>query len=91
MNTHTVTHIDDMVDTPFNGRSNYIVDFSKVGTSNQITFSVTPKLPKGIYAYEMNIELSSSVGYNVLLWGRLWWVRVQCVDEIQVLELGINE
>ena len=69
MNTHTVTHIDDMVDTPFNGRSNYIVDFSKVGTSYQITFSVTPKLPKGIYAYEMNIELSSSVGYNVALWG----------------------
>ena len=37
MNTHTVTHIDDMVDTPFNGRSNYIVDFSKVETSYQIT------------------------------------------------------
>ena len=69
MNTHTVTHIDDMVDTPFNGRSNYIVAFSKVGTSYQITFSVTPKLPKGIYAYEMNIELSSSVGYNISLWG----------------------
>ena len=69
MNTHTVTHIDDMVDTPFNGRSNYIVDFSKVGTSYQIAFSVTPKLPKGIYAYEMNIELSTSVGYNISLWG----------------------
>ena len=69
MNTHTVTHIDDMVDTPFNGRSNYIVDVSKVGTSYQITFSITPKLQKGIYAYEMNIELASSVGYNISLWG----------------------
>ena len=62
MTTHTVTHIDDMVDTPFNGRSNTIVDFSKVGNSYQISFSVTPKLPKGIYAYEMNIVLTSSVG-----------------------------
>ena len=69
MTTHTITHIDDMVDTPFNGRSDTIVDFSKVGSSYQIAFSVTPKLPKGIYAYEMNIVLTSSVGYNIALWG----------------------
>ena len=67
MNTHTATHIDDMVDTPFNGRSNYLL--LAFFTFSQITFSVTPKLPKGIYAYEMNIELSSSVGYNISLWG----------------------
>ena len=58
-----------MVDTRLNGRSNTIVDFSKVGSSYQIGFSVTPKLPKGIYAYEMNIVLTSSVGYNIALWG----------------------
>ena len=69
MTTHTVTHIDDMVDTPFNGRRNQILDFSKVGTSYQINFGVSPKLQKGIYAYEMNIELASSVGYNISLWG----------------------
>ena len=69
MTTHTITHIDDMVDTPLNGRSNNIVDFSKVGSSYQIAFSVTPKLPKGIYAYEINIVLTSSVGYNIALWG----------------------
>ena len=69
MNSHTITHIDDMVDTPFNGRSNTIVDFSKVGSSYQIAFSVSPKLPKGVYAYEMNIVLTSSVGYNITLWG----------------------
>ena len=69
MTTHTVTHIDDTVDTPFSGRSSTIVDFSKVGNSYQISFSVTPKLPKGIYAYEMNIVLTSSVGYNIALWG----------------------
>ena len=69
MNSHTITHIDDMVGTPFNGRSNTIVDFSKVGSSYQIAFSVSPKLPKGVYAYEMNIVLTSSVGYNITLWG----------------------
>ena len=68
-NTHTVTHIDDMVDTPFNGRSNNILDFSKVGDSYQINFNVTPKLPAGIYAYEMDIALTSSRGYNIMLWG----------------------
>ena len=67
-NTHTVTHIDDMVDTPFNGRSNNILDFSKVGDSYQINFNVTPKLPAGIYAYEMDIVLTTSRGYNIL-WG----------------------
>ena len=69
MTTHTVTHIDNMVDTPFNGRSYTIVDFSKVGTSYQINFSVSPKLQKGIYTYEMYIVLTSSVGYNIQLWG----------------------
>ena len=68
-NSHTVTHIDDMVDTPFNGRSNNILDFSKVGDSYQINFNVTPKLPAGIYAYEMDIVLTSSRGYNIMLWG----------------------
>ena len=69
MTTHTITHIDDMVDTPFNGRSNQILDFSKVGSSYQINFSVSPKLPKGIYGYEMDIVLTSLVGYNISLWG----------------------
>ena len=69
MNSHTITHIDGMVDTPLNGRSNTIVDFSKVGCSYQIAFSVTPKLPKGIYAYEMNIVLTTSRTYNIALWG----------------------
>ena len=69
MNSHTITHIDDMVDTPLNGRSNTIVDFSKVGSSYQTAFSVTPKLPKGIYAYEMSIVLTTSRAYNIALWG----------------------
>ena len=67
--SHTVTHIDDMVDPPFNGRSNNILDFSKVGDSYQINFNVTPKLPAGIYAYEMDIVLTASRGYNIALWG----------------------
>ena len=68
-NSHTVTHIDDMVDTPFNGRSNNILDFFKVGDSYQINFNVTPKLPSGIYAYGMDIVLTTSRGYNIMLWG----------------------
>ena len=91
MTTHIVTHIDDMVDTPFNGHSNNILDFSKVGSSYQINFSVTPKLPKGIYAYEMNIALTSSVRYNIALWGDCDGSGLQCVEEIQVLELEFNE
>ena len=66
-NTHTVTHIDDMVATPFNGRSNNILDFSKVGDSYQINFKVTPKRPVRIYAYEMDIVLTTSRGYNIML------------------------
>ena len=69
MNSHVITHIDGMVDTPLNGRSNTIVDFSKVGSSYQIAFSVTPKLPKGVYAYDMNIVLTTSRAYNIALWG----------------------
>ena len=55
-------------------RKNYIVDlptvdFSKVGDSYQIAFSVNPKLPNGIYTYEMNVVLTTSRGYNITLWG----------------------
>ena len=68
-NVYTVTHIDEMVDTPLNGRSTEILDFSKVGTSYQINFSVTPKLVTGIYSYEMDIVLTGTRGYNIALWG----------------------
>ena len=68
-NSHTVTHIEDMVGTPFNGRSNNILDFFEVGDSYQINFNVMPKLPAGIYAYEIDIVLTSSRGYNIMLWG----------------------
>ena len=65
----TVLHKDDMVDTPENGRSTQTVDFSKVGSSYQINFSVQPKLPNGIYTYEMDIVLTISRKYNIALWG----------------------
>ena len=65
----TILHKDDMVDTPENGRSTKTLDFSKVGDSYQINFSVQPKLPNGIYTYEMDVVLSSSRGYNITLWG----------------------
>ena len=69
LNSFTITHIDDMVDTHVNGRSNKTLDFSKVGDSYQINFDVTPKLPNGIYTYEMGIVLTTSRGYNIMLWG----------------------
>ena len=39
---------DNMVDSPENGRSTKTLDFSKVGSSYQINFSVQPKLPNGV-------------------------------------------
>ena len=65
----TILHKDDMVDTPANGRSNKTLDFSKVGDSYQINFDVTPKLPNGVYTYEMDVVLTTSRGYNIMLWG----------------------
>ena len=62
----TVLHNDGMVDL-LNGKPD--VDFSKVGNSYQTNFSVQPKLPSGIYTYEMDIVLSSSRAYNIALWG----------------------
>ena len=61
-----VLHNDDMVDL-LNGKPD--VDFSKVGNSYQINFSVQPKLPNGIYTYEMDIVLTTSRAYNIALWG----------------------
>ena len=65
----TILHKDDMVDTPENGRARQTLDFSKVGDSYQINFSVQPKLPNGIYTYEMDVVLTTSRGYDITLWG----------------------
>ena len=62
----TVLHNDGMVDL-VNGKPD--VDFCKVGDSYQINFSVQPKLPNGIYTYEMDIVLTTSRAYNIMLWG----------------------
>ena len=48
----TVIHAGDTVNL-VNGKPD--VDFSKVGDSYQINFSVRPKLPTGIYTYEMDV------------------------------------
>ena len=65
----TILHKDDMVDTPANMCSNKTLDFSKVGSSYQINFGVSPKLSNGIYTYEMDVVLTTSRGYNITLWG----------------------
>ena len=65
----TILHKDDMVDTPENERSNKTLDFSKVGDSYQINFDVSPKLPNGVYTYEIDVVLTTSRGYNIMLWG----------------------
>ena len=65
----TILRQDNMVDSPENGRATETLDFSKVGSSYQINFSVQPKLPNGVYTYEMDVVLTTSRGYNVMLWG----------------------
>ena len=69
-NTHTVTHIDDMVDTSFNGRSNNILDFSKVGAAD--FFSVSnrkhpPLTSRALPTHELTEPLSrNGAGTHVL-------------------------
>ena len=65
----TILRQDNMVDSPANGRATKTLDFSKVGSSYQINFSVQPKLPNGVYTYEMDVVLTTSRGYDVILWG----------------------
>ena len=65
----TILRQDNMVDSPANGRATKTLDFSKVGSSYQINFSVQPKLPNGVYTYEMDVVLTTSRGYDVMLWG----------------------
>ena len=65
----TILRQDNMVDSPENGRATKTLDFSKVGSSYQINFSVQPKLPNGVYTYEMDVVLTTSRGYDVMLWG----------------------
>ena len=65
----TILRQDNMVDSPENGRATETLDFSKVGSSYQINFSVQPKLPNGVYTYEMDVVLTTSRGYDVMLWG----------------------
>ena len=65
----TILRQDNMVDSPENGRATKTLDFSKVGSSYQINFSVQPKLPNGVYTYEMDVVLTTSRGYDVMLRG----------------------
>ena len=65
----TILRQDNMVDSPENGRATKTLDFSKVGSSYQINFAVQPKLPNGVYTFEMDVVLTTSRGYDVMLWG----------------------
>ena len=65
----TILRKDGMVDSPENGRATKTLDFSKVGSSYQINFSVNPKLSNGVYTDEMDIVLTGSRGYDIMLWG----------------------
>ena len=65
----TILRQDNIVDSPENGRATKTLDFSKVGSSYQINFAVQPKLQNGVYTYEMDVVLTTSRGYDVMLWG----------------------
>ena len=59
--TITVLRKDDSIDGD--------VNFRKVNSSYEISFSLKNTLPKGIYSYEMDVVLTTSRGYNITLWG----------------------
>ena len=59
--TITVLRKDDSIDGD--------VNFRKVNSSYEISFSFKNTLPKGIYSYEMDVMLTTSRGYNIMLWG----------------------
>ena len=62
-----IIHSDDSVDL-LNGKPD--VNFRKSVSSNihEISFSVRPKLPAGIYTYEMGVVSTGPRGYNIMLW-----------------------
>ena len=62
----TIIHADDTAEK-LNGTTKPNVDFSN-RDSYQIEFSVHPKLPVGIYTYEMDVVLTGGRGYNIILW-----------------------
>ena len=59
--TITVLRKDDSIDGD--------VNFRKVNSSYEISFSFKNTLSKGIYSYEMDVVLTTSRGYNITLWG----------------------
>ena len=59
--TITVLRKDDSIDGD--------VNFRKVNSSYEISFSFKNTLPKGVYSYEMDVVLTTSRGYNITLWG----------------------
>ena len=59
--TITVLRKDDSIDGN--------VNFRKVNSSYEISFSFKNTLPKGVYSYEMDVVLTTSRGYNITLWG----------------------
>ena len=59
--TITVIRKDDSIDGD--------VNFRKINSSYEISFSFKNILPKGVYSYEMDVVLTTSRGYNITLWG----------------------
>ena len=62
-NNITVIHKDTSLDDTSG------VNFRKVNSSYEISFSLKNTLPKGVYSYEMDVVLTTSRGYNITLWG----------------------
>ena len=80
----TILRKDGMVDSPENGRATKTLDFSKVGSSYQINFSVNPKLSNGVYTDEMDIVLTGSRGYDIMLWGTAAGLGTMCQRNISI-------
>ena len=62
-NNITVIRKDDSLDDTSG------VNFRKVNSSYEISFSFENTLPKGVYSYEMDVVLTTSRSYNITLWG----------------------
>ena len=62
-NNITIIHKDDSIDDTSG------INFRKVNSSYEISFSLKNFLPKRVYSSEMDVVLTTSRGYNMTLWG----------------------
>ena len=80
---------DDTVEL-LNSKPDVNLRKSVSSNSYEISFSVHPKLPVGIYTYEMNVVLTGERGYDIMLWSNKMMLRGDTFTEELVKEFVLR-